>query len=91
MMSPYLLLYVVGAGALALWLDVRFPNLAPQSFMRRVGAALAAVVFLQVAPVVTTSTLAWYLTLFGMLLPAFVAVFVTSVWLLRALRDARPA
>jgi hypothetical protein len=47
-------------------------------------AAGGAFVLLELAPVAAGSQAAAYMTLFGALLPAFVAVFVTSAWLLRA-------
>lgn len=82
--SPALLAFVVGAGAIALWIDVRFPGLAPATLKRRMIAAGGAFVLLELAPIVGSSAALAYLTLFGALLPAFVAVFVTSAWLLRA-------
>ncbi len=84
MTSPSLIAFVVGAGLLALWIDVRWPGLAPESFVRRMLAAGAAFVLLEAAPLIVSSAAAAYVTLFGALLPAFVAVFVTSAWLLRA-------
>jgi hypothetical protein len=89
--SPFPIAFILGAGVVALWIDVRFPKLAPQSIVRRMLAACVAFVLLQAAPLVTTSALAAYASLFGGLLPSFVAVFVTAIWLLRAMRDAQPS
>jgi hypothetical protein len=80
---------LVGAGLLALWIDVRHPKLAPESFSKRMIAAGCAFVVLQVVPVFNGSTTAIYATLFAMLLPALVSSCLTAVWLLRALRDAQ--
>jgi hypothetical protein len=81
--------FVVGAGLLALWIDARHPKLAPDSFSKRMGAAIGAMVVLQLAPVFNGSHPAVYATLFAILLPAFVCSFLTAVWLMRALRDAQ--
>jgi drug/metabolite transporter (DMT)-like permease len=81
--------FVVGAGALALWIDMRFPRLAPQSHWRRIAAALFACVFLHASFLGNSSTAVAYATLFGVVLPAFVAVFLTAAWLIRALNDVR--
>ena len=81
--------FVVGAGLLALWIDARVPTLAPESFSRRMIAAICAMVVLQLAPVFNGSQPAIYATLFAILLPVFVCSFLTAVWLMRALRDAQ--
>jgi hypothetical protein len=89
MSSPSVSLLVVGAGVLALWIDTRFPRLAPESFSRRVLAACLAVIVLQLAPLRGGSASAAYATVFAVVLPALIATLLTAVWLLRSLRDAR--
>ncbi|HEY3184966.1 MAG TPA: hypothetical protein VGJ77_19150 [Gaiellaceae bacterium] len=89
MSSPFFPVFVAGAGALALWIDARFPGLAPESFSRRVLAAVAAAIVLQAAPLFGGSAEAVYATVFAVVLPALVASLLTAVWLLRFLRDAR--
>ena len=81
--------FVVGAGLLALWLDVRHPKLAPQSLSRRVLAAVCAGLILGVIPVFNGSAAAAYATLFALVLPVLVCSLLTALWLLRALRDAQ--
>jgi hypothetical protein len=81
--------FVAGAALLALWIDTRFPKLAPESFSRRMLAGAVAFVLLHAAPVFKGSVLAVYATLFASVLPAFVATFLAAVWLLRGLREAR--
>ena len=83
-MSTFLIAFVTGAASIGLWIDTRFPGLAPESLMRRMLAACFALVLLEAAPVTVYSAAAAYATLFGALLPAFIAVFVTAMWLLRA-------
>jgi hypothetical protein len=84
--SPYV--FALAAALLALWIDTRFPKLAPESFMRRVAAVGVALVALEATPVFNGSAAAVYATMFGILLPALVATFLAAVWLLRAVRDA---
>jgi hypothetical protein len=86
---PTLSAFLVGAGLLALWIDVRRPNLAPESFSNRIGAAACAWLVLQLVPVFNGSMTAIYATLFALLLPALVGSCLTAVWLMRALRDAQ--
>jgi cytosine/uracil/thiamine/allantoin permease len=88
MASPFLAAFVGGAAVLALWVDARFPGLAPQSFSRRFFAAILAFALLQASPFVNGSAIEAYGSLFGIVLPAFIGVFLTAVWLIRALRDA---
>jgi uncharacterized membrane protein len=91
MSSPFFPVFIAGAGALALWIDTRFPGLAPASFSRRVLAAVVACILLQAAPFVGSSASAAYASAFALLLPAMVGVLLTAVWLLRALREAQTA
>jgi hypothetical protein len=80
--------FLTVAGLLALWIDVRFPKLAPRSLTRRLLAGVAAVVLLESAPLVVSSAAVAYATLFALVLPAFVVVFLSAVWILRALRES---
>jgi hypothetical protein len=80
---------MVGAALLAVWIDVRHPKLAPQSFSRRMAAAGCAFLVLQAMPVFNGSPRAFYATLFAIVLPVLISSFLTAVWLLRALRDAQ--
>jgi hypothetical protein len=91
MASLFLAAFMAGAAVLALWVDVRFPQLAPQSFSRRFGAACLAFLALQLAPVALGSSIGAYMTIFGVLLPTFVFVFLTAAWLIRSMRDAAQA
>jgi hypothetical protein len=79
----------VGAGLLALWIDVRHPTLAPESFSKRMLAAVAALLLLQVVPVFHGSPAAVYATVFALLQPALISSFLAAVWLLRGLREAQ--
>jgi hypothetical protein len=89
MAAPFLSTFVVGAGLLALWIDVRFPKLAPQSLSKRMVAACCAAAVFGLAPVFGGSAAAVYTTLFAIVLPLLVSSLLAAVWVLRALRDAQ--
>ena len=81
--------FLISAGLLALWIDTRFPKLAPQSFGRRILVAACAFVALQAAPVLHGSPAAVYATLFAIMLPILTCASLAAVWMLRSLRDAQ--
>ena len=87
--TPFMSVFLVGAGVLALWIDTRFPKLAPQSLIKRVLAAGCLAFVFGAVPVFTGSPAALYATLFAVLLPLLVSSLVAALWVLRALRDAR--
>ena len=87
--APTLCAFVVGAALLALWIDVRHPKLAPESFSRRLVAAGCAFLLLEAMPMFSGSPSAMCATLFAIVLPVFISSFLTAVWLLRSLRDAQ--
>ena len=91
MTIPFVPALVLGAGLLALWIDVRLPRLAPESLSRRLVVAGVALAVLQLAPVLRGSSVSAYATVFGIMLPVLVATFLAAVWLLRSLRDAQIA
>jgi hypothetical protein len=86
--TPFLPVFLVGAGLLALWIDVRHPKLAPDSLSKRLVAAGCGVLALQLVPVFHGSVLAVYATLFGIVLPVLVTSLLAAVWLMRALQEA---
>jgi hypothetical protein len=86
---PFLPVLAVGAGLLALWIDVRHPTLAPESLSKRMLAAAVALLALQIVPVFHGSAAAIYATVFALVLPALITSFLAAVWLLRALRDVQ--
>jgi len=81
----------IATAALALWVDVRAPQLAPAGLIWRV---LFAVVMLEIAglvPVTTHSYLSMYTSVFGMLMPLLIAMWLSALWILRAVADALAA
>jgi hypothetical protein len=83
-----------GAALLALWLELRYPSLAPEGLIRRLlalGAGcvvmqLGALGFERVLALPLGSTTAALIAL-AALLPALTFGFVTAVWLLRSLQS----
>ena len=86
--APTLSIFLLGAGLLALWIDARFPKLAPDSFSHRILVAAGAALALAAAPVFHGSTIAVYATLFAIVLPILVSSLLAAIWMLRALREA---
>jgi len=77
---------LAGAAALALWTDVRFPGLQPDSVRARfVNAGLSAVAIMTI-PVPATPGLLQLGVLMGVFLPALVWAFISAIWLLRSLQ-----
>jgi hypothetical protein len=73
---------LIGAAVLALWLHVRFPNVAPTGFRPRIFLAIGAFILVSVLPITATM-----LSLLGFFLPALVLVFLSALWLLQVAAD----
>lgn len=85
----FLLLFVLGSGALAMWVALRFPVLAPAS-LRSTGVhlAVAVVVGSVLGPVLHTvpglpSELSLLVALFAVGLPAITYMLLVGLWLVR--------
>ncbi|HSL64056.1 MAG TPA: hypothetical protein VK874_05295 [Gaiellaceae bacterium] len=83
----------VGAALLAVWVDTRFPGLAPAGLARRMLALVAGCVVMQGAPTLFGGVLGTgleptlrSLAALGVLLPALTIGFLTALWLLRSLQ-----
>ena len=90
-----LLLYAVGAAAIALWLVVRFPSLGPSGLKGAFVAGLLAMLGMQAAlalidPVAERGPYGVVLALLLVILPALTAMFWAAALLLRALAALRP-
>ena len=90
----FVLAVVAGAALLALWLDVRFPSLAPTRLAARLLALLAACLAADVASrafvlVVEGSVAApaRELLALAVLLPGLTLAFLAGLWLLRSLQS----
>ena len=87
--GTFLPVFVIGAGLLALWIDVRHPKLAPDSLTKRLLAAGCALLALQLVPVFHGSAVAVYVTVFGLVLPLLVSALLAALWLMRAMQEAQ--
>lgn len=83
-----------GAALLALWLDTRFPGLAPATLARRLAAIVAACVAVEAGAWLFERVLAWSVTpplrgllALGVLLPALLFSFLACIWILRSLQE----
>ena len=84
---------LAGAALLAVWVEVRFPSLAPKSLIRRFIALVAGGVVLQLATVgfervlgLPLGSTPGALLALAVLLPAMTFSLVTAIWLLRSLQ-----
>ena len=91
--ATFALAAAVGAALLAVWLDTRFPTLAPEGLPRRLLALGAGCVVMQGGPTLFAGVLATglqptlrSLAALGVLLPALTIGFLTALWLLRSLQ-----
>ena len=94
--ETFLLLFVLGAAALAVWVAQRLPGLAPRSFRgASVHLGLALLIGSTLAPVLGLvpgqPSLASVLTaLFAIALPALTYMLLAGMWLLMLLAGENP-
>lgn len=86
--------FFLASGALALWVDVRLADRGPSSLRSLLLFIAAGYIGLKVAKGVAVSLIdpeeptVTMAALFGVLLPALVYVFLTTIWLLKVVRGA---
>ena len=86
---------LVGAALLALWVDVRFPSLAPRALVPRLVALVLAAALLNASSLVFEQVLSSprplvepkELAALAVLLPPLVLSLLTGLWLLRSLTE----
>jgi hypothetical protein len=78
----------VGTAGIALWVDVRKPSLAPNGIIRRALCAVLATEACAMVPIANTSFLALYASVFGALLPMLILMWLTALWVLRAISES---
>ena len=76
-----------GTAAIAAWIAIRFPGLAPASVTVRLVGAFAALGLLQFVRIDPGTYFTLYGTLFGLCLPVLTLVWLGGLWLLQSLRD----
>jgi hypothetical protein len=89
--AEFLTLELVGAAALALWVVARFPRIGPRSLPAAGVAVVAGFVLLELgSAAVSPATRMYgaYVALFGCVLPAFFAPFLSLAWLMRLLASS---
>jgi hypothetical protein len=81
---------LIGAGAIALWIDVRFPQLAPPDLRRALFRTLVVLVASRVLfPPLWETALARtpvLVAVFAVALPCLIAVLLSSIWSMRLLQ-----
>ena len=91
----FTLTLVLAAFVLATWCDARFETLRPSTLQWRIAHVFVATVCLQLG-VMTGAALVpdgagldrQLLAVFGVLLPVFLYVFLSALWLVRTLAEA---
>jgi hypothetical protein len=80
--GTFVLVLTVGAALLALWVDARFPKLAPASLKRVILHVAFAFVVLQLLSGLAAGVTV-YVALFAVVLPALMYAFLTAIWFIR--------
>lgn len=78
----------IGTAGIALWIDVRKPSLAPNGLKWRALCAVLAIQACALIPIANTSFLWLYASVFGALTPMLIVMWLTTLWLLRAISDS---
>lgn len=88
--SPYVfaVVFALASGALALWVDTRFPGLAPGSLRMIIGHGLLSMLATDVAAALLRASAdggyaVRLVALLGLMLPALVYLFVVCVWMMK--------
>ena len=92
-MSPqlFLIAFLFGTGAIALWIDARFPALAPADLARAMARAMIAVaagwlLFPRMWDAVSSANV--LLALFLIALPCLTYSLLSAIWAIRKLQAA---
>jgi len=93
-LQGFMLMLCGGAALLGLWIDVRFPQLAPADLMRAaIRIVVAFAIGYLVAPVLTLAIGAGMspaAALMLLVLPTLVLFFLAAIWMMRALQAMLP-
>lgn len=93
--QQFLIVIAVGAGAIALWIDTRFPRFAPTDIRRAVIHVGVSLVVAQLAVPLLIKTVAAggspvevLFALFGIGFPALTYCLLASIWIIKVLQGA---
>jgi hypothetical protein len=93
--QEFLIVVAVGAGAIALWIDTRFPRFAPTDMRRAVVHVGFSILIAQLAVPVLVKTIAAagspagvLFALFGIGFPALTYCLLASIWIIKVLQGA---
>ena len=94
--SGFVTCLLVAAGAIALWIDARLPNLTPTGLSRLTRHfAFALVALVVVLPLGTqvvageaTSGMRIFAALLGIVIPGLVYAMLVAVWLIKVMQQA---
>jgi hypothetical protein len=78
----------IATAALAMWVDRRAPRLAPRRLFWRALLLGASLLVCGYAPVATDSYLTMYGSVFGLLAPLLIVLWLSTLWLLRGAIEA---
>lgn len=81
--GTFVIALACGAALLAVWLDSRFPALAPAGLHRLIVHAAVALVLMQLVPGTGGSVAFAFVVVFAVALPVFVYGFLVTVWFVR--------
>ena len=94
-MSPIIFgtAFAIGAGAIALWTDVRLPKLAPEEMRRIVMHTMASFIVLKivagaVGPIAASGPMGAMAAVLLVGLPAVVYAFLVGIWAIRMFQGA---
>jgi hypothetical protein len=95
--STFVTFLALGAGALALWVQARFPRLAPSDWRAVFGHLLASVLVIEF-PMVrgmqlvleNENSATFTLAAVGIALPAITYLLLSSLWLMRCAQQLLP-
>jgi hypothetical protein len=90
--QTFVLALAASCALLALWVEVRFPKLAPEGLLRIFANMLVAVVGMHVAAHLVTvgadEPLTRFASVFALALPALTYVFLSTIWVLRLIQTS---
>jgi hypothetical protein len=89
MIAAFAVSFMVGATALAVWFDLRFPRLRPAGW-RGLGVATLAVMAADDVCVGLIHEVPRLLGVMGVGLPLMAGTMLVSLWMLRVVREAMP-